>query len=210
MVLMDMTVRDFVAELASSSPAPGGGTIAATNGSFAAGLGEMICQLTLQNPKEAGAETALPQLRDKLKKARQRLIELADEDTEAFNQVMAAFRLPKQTEGEKETRRTKIAEANTGATKVPLETAKEAVAVCEHLEEAVKHVNENVLSDCGVGIECARTAAIGAFMNVAINLPGIKDEAMRSRFESSLKDLKQRLERSYQAAAQSLSGRFTY
>ncbi len=189
MILMKMTVEDFAAELASSSPAPGGGTIAATAGAFAAGLGAMVCRLTIGNDKYPEAQEVLPTALKVLDQAREKLIELADADTDAFNQVMAAFQMPKNTEQEKALRKEAIAAANLEATKIPMQTAETAVAVGEALVQVIRFGNTNALSDCGVGIECARTAAQGAFMNIAINLPSIKDPKLATEFTAKKEEL---------------------
>ncbi len=94
MKLMKMTVEDFAAELASDSPAPGGGTIGATAGAFAAGLGAMVCRLTIGNDKYPDAQAVLPTALEVLDGAKDKFIYLADADTDAFNKVMAAFKTP--------------------------------------------------------------------------------------------------------------------
>ncbi|MEL7609627.1 MAG: cyclodeaminase/cyclohydrolase family protein [Bacillota bacterium] len=209
MQLMDRSVKNFSEELASSSPAPGGGTIAAVNGVFAAGLGEMVCALSSQS-QDPNAQAVMRSAADALKAARERLLALADEDTEAFNRVMEAYRLPKATDGEKVLRKEKIAQAVVGATRVPMDTAAQAIAVCNLLARIAVYANSNVLSDCGVAIECARTAAWGAFMNVAINLPGVKDEKLAAAFAVELDSLKKELSFYYDAASAVMSKRFAY
>lgn len=208
MELMAMPVKEFVAELASLSPAPGGGTIAATNGAFAAALGAMVCKLTLRKPKEEKATERLAGISDVLEESARRFLVYADKDTEAFNEVMAAFALPKNSSEELEARKAAIALANIGATEVPMATATLAVEVCEKLAGIVVYANSNVLSDCGVALQCAKAAACGAFMNVEINLPGIKDEAVAQEFAEKLSALKERLEAVFSAANQVFTSRF--
>lgn len=210
MLLMDMTVKGFVEELGSASPAPGGGTIAAVNGAFAAGLGTMVCQLTLRKPKNEEAPAHLEPAQRVLDEARARLLQYADDDTEAFNQVMEAFKLPKDTEEQVAVRKAAIAAANAQATTVPMLTAEKSVAVCEALGQVVRFANDNVMSDCGVALECAKTAATGALMNVAINLPGVKDEAQAAQFAEKLDALKKKRDFHYDSATAILRERFTY
>lgn len=210
MKLMDKTVAAFVEELASSSPAPGGGTIAATTGAFAAGLGSMVCQLTLGNEKYPEAQELLPRVLDSLTQQKELLVSLADEDTEAFNQVMAAFKLPKSTDEEKAARKAAIGGANILATSVPLRTAEAAVRVAELLPYVLQHGNTNALSDCGVAIECAHTAAQGALMNVAINLPGVKDAEKAAGFRIQKEALQQRVEKHYRHGLDLLQERLAY
>lgn len=207
---MDMKVKDFVTELASNSPAPGGGTIAAVNGSFAAGLGEMTCLLTIPKEIDDERKAKLTDLHDRLTQARQRLVQLADEDTEAFNQVMAAFRLAKATDEEKSVRKQAIAQANLGATMVPAETAECSLEVLQILGQAVSLVNDNVLSDCGVALSCAKTAADGAAMNVAINLPGVKDEVKKAEFEGALKRIRGEAQAAFDEAMKIFETRFVW
>lgn len=210
MLLMDRTVRDFTEELASASPAPGGGTIAAVNGAYAAGLACMACALTVRKPKNEEAPANLGPVALHLTEAKLQFMQYAEDDTEAFNKVMAAFALPKETEAEQVVRRQAIAEANLLATKVPLQTARLATEVSEALVAVVQYANGNVLSDCGVALECARTAALGAFMNVGINLPSVKDEEAVAAFATELKILKKRLGDAYEKGAGALGVRFTY
>lgn len=210
MQLVDLTVKEFSEELASSSPAPGGGTIAAINGAFAAGLGKMVCALTLKKPKEPEAEAVLENAAGALDAARERLLALADEDTQAFRQVMAAYRLTKETEAQKAQRTEAIAQAMAEATRVPMETAAQAVAVCNVLARIAVYANDNVLSDCGMAIECARSAALGAFMNVAINLPGVRDSVRAAAFASKLDSLKKQASLCYRDASSVMAERFPY
>lgn len=210
MLLMDMTVKDFVEELASLSPAPGGGTIAAVNGAFAASLGAMVCALTLRKPKNPDAPAHLEPAMKVLAEARALLVQYADDDTAAFNQVMASFKLPKETDEEISVRKKAIADANVQATFVPMQTSEKSVAVCEAMEQVTRFANDNLMSDCGVAIECARTAALGAFMNVSINLPGIKDEKLAAVFAARLEVLKKKLKFHNKRATGILKERFEY
>ena len=209
-MLMKMKVNEFVAELASSSPAPGGGTIAAVTGSFAAGLGAMVCQLTIGNAKYPDAQDILIEILPKLNVSWKRLVSLADEDTAAFNNVMAAFKLPKVTDEDKAVRKKAINQANLEATKIPMMTAEEAIGVLENLLFVVKYGNINALSDCGVAIECSKTAALGALMNVAINFPAIKSENDIAELSSKKAELESRLKNAYRVASDELKFKFVY
>jgi len=201
---MELSVRDFIVELASASPAPGGGTIAVVTGAFAAGLGSMVCGLTIGNDKYPEAQSILPAVREALDGTCKRMVELADEDTAAFNRVMAAFKLPKDTDKEKAIRSDAIQTANLEATKVPLESASCTVSVAEALIQVVRYGNENTLSDCGTAIECARASAEGAFMNVDINLPGVKDEVIAGELRKRRDELKNKADYFYNSAMELL------
>lgn len=212
MVLLDLSVKDFATELASSSPAPGGGTVAALNGVLGASLGIMASELTMEKTKDLEPEKRkmLSELRDFFVKTKEVLEGLAEEDTDAFNEVMAAYKMPKETDEEKDERRTQIRAANLHATKIPLSTAENCVDLSEKLAVLASNAKESVMSDCGVAIECSRTGALGAFMNVAINLPMIKDEQTNTELSNELKVLENRLESNYTAARKNMGERFTY
>jgi len=209
-MLMKMKVNEFVAELASASPAPGGGTIAALVGSFGAGLGSMVCQLTIGNSKYLDVQDTLIQFLNRLCHGYENFLILAEKDTAAFNKVMEAYKLPKNTEKEIITRKKKIAESYKEAIKIPMQTAEEAINVLEILSEVAKYGNSNALSDCGVAIECLKTSAKGALMNVAINLESIKIEADILDIKNKQKELKNRLEIACKTANKELQKRFIY
>lgn len=209
-MLVKMKVDEFVAELASDSPAPGGGTIAAVTGSFGAGLGSMVCNLTIGNAKYPEAQPFLPDVQKKLDSLKNEFIILADEDTEAFNSVMAGFRMPKGTDEEKALRKSAIAEANIGATRVPMTTARAAVSVLELFPEVITYGNVNALSDCGVAIECAHVAGKGALMNVAINLPSIKDLKIKEEMIKQKDSIQEELESAYKKVVGVLANKFEY
>lgn len=210
MKLMKMTVEDFAAELASDSPAPGGGTIGATAGAFAAGLGAMVCRLTIGNDKYPDAQAVLPTALEVLDGAKDKFIYLADADTDAFNKVMAAFKMPKGTEEEIALRKAAIAAGNLEATLVPLSTAETAVSTAEALVQVVRYGNTNALSDIGTGIECARTAAQAAFMNVAINLPSVKDGEKAKEIAAKRDDLVKKSAFFYESALSVLKEKLDY
>jgi len=212
MILLDLSVKGFADELASSSPAPGGGTVAALNGVLAASLGIMASELTMEKTKdlEPDKRELLTEIRDFCAKTKAVLADLAEEDTDAFNEVMAALHMPKDTDEQKDVRRTALRAANVHATRIPLETAKNSVALCEKLGILAANAKDSVLSDCGVSIECSRTAALGAFMNVGINLPGIKDENVKKELGDELEALEAKLKSLYTTGTANLSARFTY
>ena len=204
MILMEYSMLNFIGDIASSSPAPGGGTVAAVTGAFAAGLGGMVCGLTIGNDKYPEAQNILPSVKATLDGARKRMAELADEDAAAFGGMVAAFKLPKDTIEEKAARSAAICAASLEATKVPLETAFRAVVIAEALVQTARYGNENTLSDCGTAIECARAAAEGAFMNVDINLPGVKNEDIINGLRQKRNELKKKADIFYGGAMEIL------
>ena len=172
---MEMSVREFQAALASSSPTPGGGTAAAISLGQASALTIMVCDLTIGKEKwSAGwdiAEKAMIRAVNTMTRAG----ELADEDSDAFDEVMASFRLPKDTEDEKMSRRDAIRRATLTATEKPFETANLALQLLELLPELAAKGNGNAISDVGVAGLLASAACKGAMFNVEINLPGLPE-----------------------------------
>ncbi len=177
MILHEMTIPDFVNELASPSPAPGGGSIAALGGALAAGLASMVGELTRGREKYAAVQDDMVSLCDQGKELAAKLLNLIDEDTEAFNAFMAAMKLPRDTDEQKAARRAAMQEAAKGTAEVPLRT----LALCARAEElaltAVKKGNSNAVTDAATAGQFARAGAVCAAYNVRINLMSIKDAA---------------------------------
>jgi len=175
--LASMTVADFVDELASNSAAPGGGSVAALAGAQAAGLASMVAALTYGKKGYKQHNELMDQAGVKAQALKAELLKALDTDTEAFDAVMACFRMPRKTDEQKAARDAAIMEANKGATLVPLSVLESIPEVLELVAKVVEHGNKNSLSDGGVGGQMARAAAYGAYYNVAINLEGMEDEA---------------------------------
>ncbi len=175
--LVDMSCRAFADETASESPAPGGGSISAYMGALAAALGTMVANLSAH---KAGWDERWKEFSDHADKGRavqDSLIRLVDEDTEAFNRIMAAFGMPRGTEAEKAARREAIQSATLYATQVPLRTMQAACECFDLLEAMARHGNPASVSDAGVGALAAEAAVQGAGLNVRINAAGLKDRA---------------------------------
>ncbi len=180
-MLVELTVNRFVQELASASPAPGGGSVSALAGAQAAALISMYCQLSLNREKYGDAVAFLEEAGAKARAVAEKLLQAVDEDTAAFNRVMEAFRLPKGSAAEKERRSEAIQEAYVMAAKVPLQTAE----LCLQLLELVKGVagrgNPAAVTDLGVGNLQALAGLTGACYNVQINLGSIKDTKIKEQ-----------------------------
>ena len=173
---MEMTVRDFQAALASSSPTPGGGTAAAIALGQASALTIMVCDLTIGKEKwKEGWQISEKSLM-KAVKIMSRSGELADEDSDAFDSVMESFRLSKDTDEEKDIRRNAIRAATLTATEKPFETAQLALELLELLPELASKGNANAVSDVGVAGLLASAACKGALFNVDINLGSLPEE----------------------------------
>ena len=173
--LIDMTCRGFAYETASESPAPGGGSISAYMGALAAALGTMVANLSSHKP---GWDDQWERFSDAAEQGQaqvKELLALVDEDTAAFNKIMDAFKLPKGTDEEKAARSAAIQTATLYATEVPLRTMKAALATFPLLKAMAEEGNPASVSDAGVGALAARSAVLGARLNVKINAAGLKD-----------------------------------
>lgn len=175
--LVDMTCRDFADETASESPAPGGGSISAYMGALAAALGTMVANLSAHKPGWDERWKEFSDYADSGRKLLDTLMVLVDEDTAAFNRIMAVFGMPKGTDEEKAARAEALESATLYATEVPLRTMKAAYATFDLLDAMARIGNPNSVSDAGVGAIAAEAAVAGANLNVRINAAGLKDRA---------------------------------
>lgn len=173
--LVDLTVKGFAEETASESPAPGGGSVSAYMGALAAALGTMVANLSAHKAGWDDRWHEFSDYADGGQMLMERLLDLVDEDTAAFNRIMAAIQMPKGTDHEKMLRDKAMEEATLYATLVPLRTmraANECFDLCEAMAETG---NPASISDAGVGVLAARAAVLGAGLNVRINAAGLKD-----------------------------------
>jgi len=193
-VLASRELEDFLKELASNSPAPGGGSVAALSGSLGAALLEMVCNLTVGKKKYEEAWGTLASIAGELRVHRRRLLELVDEDTLAFNDVMAAFSMPKDTKEEKARRSSAIQEGYRKAIATPMDTAVSCIKVLELGLKVAEMGNVNSISDAGVGADMAATGLRGALMNITINLGSIKDEEYVKNREEDIRTMNTRTE----------------
>ncbi len=175
--LISLSVKAFANETAADSPAPGGGSVAAAAGAFGVALGTMVANLSAS---KRGWETRTAEFSSWAEKGqllKDRLLALVDEDTRAFNAIMAAFGLPKDTDEQKSARKTAIQDASQYATEVPFRTLQVAVESIPLIQAMIEKGNPNSLSDAGVGAACLLTAMQGAWMNVLINAQGLENKA---------------------------------
>ncbi|MBO5156492.1 MAG: glutamate formimidoyltransferase [Prevotella sp.] len=176
--LIDLTVKGFADETARESPAPGGGSVSAYMGALGASLGTMVANLSSHKPGWDERWDEFSHWAEYGMEVESELLRLVDEDTEAFNRIMSAFGMPKGTEEEKRLRSEAIQQATFFAARVPLETMKASLKVFDLCREMVDKGNPNSVSDAGVGALAARSAVIGAGMNVKINASSLKDREM--------------------------------
>ena len=192
-MLIEKTVRGFVEETASSSPVPGGGSVAALSGSIAAALSEMVANLTVGKKGYEEVQDEMKEIIEKAKVLREKLLEDIDRDCKAFDKVMDAFKMPKETDEEKETRKNAIQSALKEAALVPLEAAKDAFKVFELADVVVVKGNKNAVTDGAVSCMMARTAVLSALLNVKINLASIKDEEFVNRVSNEVAQLESKV-----------------
>lgn len=176
-MLADLTLREYLDQLASAAPTPGGGAAAALTGAQGAALVSMVCNLTVGKPKFADVEADMRQVLERSEALRSRLLALADEDATAFGRVSEAYRLPKETPEQKATRRAAIQEALKGAEAVPMQVMEACLDVMRLAVTAAAKGNPNVVSDAAVAGILAHAGLLSAADNVRINLKFIKDEA---------------------------------
>lgn len=184
MKLVDLTVKDYLDVLKSDAPAPGGGSVSALSAAQGVGLVAMVADLTIGREKYAEYDEACRTAKEKALDLYTQLVEGIDKDTEAFNKVSAAYKLPKDTDEQKAARSAAIRAANVGATEVPFETVKLCFEGLKVTETIVGKSNPNAASDLGVAALNLLAGLKGAWLNVKINLPGIKDEELKAKFES--------------------------
>lgn len=174
-MLTKKTVGAFLDELASPSPAPGGGSVAALSGALGAALTTMVCNLTIGKKKYAEVETEMKKIKAEAEALRLKFTELIDQDTLAFNKVMEAYALPKESDAQKALRSAAIAAATKEATLVPLEVMKHCIDAMALAQQVASSGNANSVSDAGVGALMLHTACEGAALNVRINLNSLAD-----------------------------------
>lgn len=173
--LVDLTARGLAEETASESPAPGGGSISAYMGALAAALGTMVANLSAHKAAYDDRWDYFSDVAEKGQGLMENLLHLVDEDTEAFNRIMAVFAMPKGTPAEKTARAEALEAATLYATEVPLRTMETAFKVFEVVRDMAENGNPASVTDAGVGALAARAAVRGAFLNVKINAAGLKD-----------------------------------
>jgi formiminotetrahydrofolate cyclodeaminase len=182
-------IKDFLDELASASATPGGGSAAALTGAMGAALVSMVCNVTIGKRRFGDVEQELQGVRKESESLRHRLLDLAEADSEAFDQVMAAYRLPKETDDEHAAHKAVIQRALKQATQVPLETAIACAAVLELIDQVLPKVNPNALSDGGAAALLAEAGMRGAQLNVTINLADIRDADFAGEKQRELDDV---------------------
>jgi glutamate formiminotransferase/formiminotetrahydrofolate cyclodeaminase len=190
--LIAMTLNDFVEETASESPAPGGGSVSAAMGAMGASLATMVANLSSHKRGWDDRWQEFSEWAEQAKSCHTELLRLVDADTDAFNEVMAAFGLPKDSAEEKAIRSAAIQHATKGAIIVPLRVMEVSVRALELCGKMAEIGNPNSISDAGVGAIACRSAALGARLNVLINLSGLKDVQFSAQARQQADELAER------------------
>jgi formiminotetrahydrofolate cyclodeaminase len=190
--LIELELSEFLDELAANSPAPGGGSVAALSGALGAALASMVCTLTIGKEQYEDVEDTIKQLHKKSETIRKTLTQLIDTDTEAFNEVMKAFKLPKNTEQQKEERKQIIQQAYKTAANVPLETARICLKVLDIADKIADIGNQNSITDAAIAAIMAHAGVQAAVLNVKINLGSIKDPSFVESAKKEIKSLKKK------------------
>ncbi len=183
-----MEIRAFIDELASDSPAPGGGSVAALCASLGSALVSMVANLTIGKEKYKDSWDLMEDVVGKSESLRFKFVDLMNKDTESFNTFMSALKMPKATEDEKCSRKKAMGEASKLATEIPLLTLESCVEMAELAYLAAKNGNTNTISDAGSAALIAEAAGRAAAYNVKINLPGVTDETFAADFKARMED----------------------
>ncbi|MEP6994509.1 MAG: cyclodeaminase/cyclohydrolase family protein [Acidobacteriota bacterium] len=184
-----LSLEQFLDALASDAPTPGGGTAAAVAGAMGAALAEMVAALTLSKEKYAASHEAMRPIAEAAQLARSEFVELAQEDSEAYDAVVAARRLPKETEEQKAERAHRIAVVNKHAAEVPMRTAAAAIRLLGALPDLAQQGNPNAVSDAGAAALLLDACVEAALLNVGINLSGIDDPKFVAEMQRETADL---------------------
>jgi formiminotetrahydrofolate cyclodeaminase len=192
--LDQLSVQEFIAELSSGNPTPGGGSVAALCGALAAALSTMVANLTVHREKYEQTRKSMEEVRMTAATLSTRFLALMQEDSETYQKVMAAFELPRETEAQITSRQAAIEEAMKKAAAVPLETLRASEELIRVARDAVRGGNPNAITDAAAAVQLANTTAVVASYNVQINISRIKDQAFVGKCEKELTEILKRQE----------------
>lgn len=189
-MLIEKSLKNYIFEASSGNPTPGGGSVAALAGSLGAALTQMVGNLTFDKERYNQLnDDSKRQIQDNFKVLEEKmktLLEIVDEDSKAFDGVIEAFKMPKETDGDKGARTMAIQEGYKHALEVPLRCANECLEVLELQIEFANHGNINAITDVGVGALMAYSGLEGALLNVRINLKSIKDQEYKTKIRREM------------------------
>ena len=193
-MLADLKITEFLDKTASGTAVPGGGSVAALNASLAASLIEMVANLTIDKKNYKTVDEEMQAIAALASEMRTELVQSIDKDAAAYNEVMAAFKMSKETEPEIEQRSRAIQQGLKNAASVPLTVARDAYKIMALAGKVIQKGNKNAVTDGAVGAMTARTAALAALFNVKINLGSIKDEAFVDNLAREVRELEGNVE----------------
>ncbi len=188
-MLYELTVKEFILTTASKAPVPGGGSVSALCGSLSAALAKMVAELTVGKKNYEAVNDKMQEVIEKMPAYQIELMEAIQEDSNSFDTVMAAFKLPKDTEEQKAIRRDAIVNATKSAAEIPLKTAQKVAETFDTLAFVTQNGNKNAMSDIAVATMLARTAIFGALYNVKINLLGLPDDDYKIKTQKEVERL---------------------
>jgi formiminotetrahydrofolate cyclodeaminase len=191
MMFENDTLKQFADKTAASDAVPGGGSVSALAGALAAALSAMVAGLTLSKEAFAAVAPQMETLRRDAADLQSKLLAAVDRDSESYQAVLAAFRLPKGTQNEIQSRKAAVREAFKGACRVPLQVAEMAGQVADLAVQAARDGNRDLITDACVSALLARAAGLGALVNVRVNLAAIKDADLTARMDQKIKQIKQ-------------------
>jgi formiminotetrahydrofolate cyclodeaminase len=193
MKLVDLTVKSFIEEVDSKSPAPGGGSVSGLMSSMGVALARMVGHLSVDKKKFLSLDQKIQyefiDIIKELELIKNELIRQIDLDTEAFNMIVKAFQMPKTTDEEIRLRKIKIQEGTLQAIMVPLKVVTLSLSALKQFDYILTYGNKQTTSDLGVATLAISSGALGALMNVMINLPGLDDESSKKQFENQVESL---------------------
>ena len=189
MELHNASVLDFIRDLGSSAPAPGGGSVAAINGATAAALIEMVANLTIGSAKYEAVHEEMKSIQQKMCEVKEEFVYYINKDSEAFMELMASYKLPKETEEEKAFRKAEIQRTTKQAALVPYEIGKLAYTLLPLTETVIVKGNTNAITDGMIAAINARAAVKSAFLNVKINLGSIQDAEFVKQLADSMEEI---------------------
>ena len=193
-MLSELTITEFLARTASSDPVPGGGSVSALGAAISAALSEMVAALSIGRKGYESSEKEMMEIIQRARGLREKLTKDIDRDSDAYSQVITAFRLPNDTEENKNRRRQAVQEGFKQAALIPLGVAKDASDLLNLAEKVVNRGNKNAVTDAAVAVMMARAAILGALLNVKINLNSIKDKNFVEDIKSQVQEIESTVE----------------
>ncbi len=175
---IDDSIRNYLDDISSSNPTPGGGNVSAFSGAMACSLGIMVCNLTIGKKKYAEVEEEMKDIKFELSVAKEEFLSLAEKDNQAFEKVMNSFKLPKDTEEQKKARSESIEAATLEAAEAPSEVLHYSGKIIPLFQSLAEKGNQNSVSDAGVAAALISTAAEGAYLNVLINCSSLANQTV--------------------------------